>query len=102
VGHGLAAGGLLVGALNAERSGRLAGRGALLRGLWWVGEASFVLYLSHFFVYSILAKIYAALGVPDALALPARAAALLAAVGFALAFHRSVERPLLAWARRRA
>jgi peptidoglycan/LPS O-acetylase OafA/YrhL len=102
VGHGLGAGLVLVGALNAERGGRLAGRGPLLRGLWWVGEASFVLYLSHFFVYSILAKVYTWLGVPDAMALPALAGALLAAVGFALAFHVSLERPFLAWARRQA
>jgi peptidoglycan/LPS O-acetylase OafA/YrhL len=73
----------------------------VIRALWWVGEASFVLYLSHFFVYSILTKVYARIGVPDALALPALVVALLAAVGGALAFHASVERPFLAWARRR-
>ena len=102
VGYGLASGLLLTGALNAERAGRLAGGGSPLRGLWWIGEASYVLYLSHFFVYSILAKVYAALGVPESLELPALAGALLAAVGFAVAFHVSLERPFLAWARRRA
>jgi peptidoglycan/LPS O-acetylase OafA/YrhL len=101
VGYGAAAGLLLVGGLNAEAAGWLASRARAIRALWWVGEASFVLYLSHFFVYSILAKVYARVGVPDALALPALVVALLAAVGGALAFHASVERPFLAWARRR-
>ena len=105
VGFGLCSGLLLQGLLEAERCGALAQRGpltsALRRVLVAIGAASYVLYLGHWFVYSILSKLYVALGVPAALALPALVAAAVATVVFALACHRWVERPLLAAIRHR-
>jgi len=98
LGYGTASGLLLVGALNAEPILRRHPRAVAP----WVrlGEASFVLYLSHFFVYSILAKLLAGLVPSEGLAVIALSTALLASVGFSLVFHLSVERPFLAWVRR--
>ena len=96
LGYGAASALLLRGLLACERSGALSAQpSALQRLLRRIGDASYVLYLSHFFVYSGLAKLYAALGVPDALAAPALALAAAAAVAFALCVHELVERPLL-------
>jgi peptidoglycan/LPS O-acetylase OafA/YrhL len=95
-GYALCSGLLLQGLLAAERSGALARMPRRLRfGLNRIGDASYVLYLSHFFVYSLLAKAYIALGVPAQLAAPALAVALLAAVLFAIAVHVAIERSLL-------
>jgi peptidoglycan/LPS O-acetylase OafA/YrhL len=96
LGYALCSGLLLQGLLGAERRGALARLPRLLRAcLNRVADASYVLYLSHFFVYSLLAKTYAVLGVSARFALPALALALLAAVGSALAVHVALERPLL-------
>jgi peptidoglycan/LPS O-acetylase OafA/YrhL len=96
LGYGAAAALILRGLLDAEHSGALAARrSALQRLLLRIGDASYVLYLSHFFVYSALAKVYAAFDVPDLLAGPAVALAAAAAVTFALAVHAAIERPLL-------
>jgi exopolysaccharide production protein ExoZ len=99
LGYGTASGLVLVGALNAEP--RLRRHPRSLAPWVRVGEASFVLYLSHFFVYSILAKLLPLLALPEEVAAIALSAALLLSVAFALAFHLGVERPFLAWARRR-
>jgi peptidoglycan/LPS O-acetylase OafA/YrhL len=98
LGYGSASGLLLVGALNSEPALRRYPRAV---APWvWVGEASFVLYLSHFFVYSILAKLLTRLAPSEGLAVIALPVALLASVGFSLVFHLGVERPFLAWVRR--
>ena len=99
VGYGLAGGLLLVAALEAERRGALSLRGRLGRCVLALGDASYVLYLSHYFVYSILAKLYPLLGVPGWLAWPALLAALFAACAVAWAIHVALERPLLRFAR---
>ena len=94
LGYGAVSALLLRGLLDCEQRGALAASalsGLLLR----IGDASYVLYLSHFFVYSALAKLYLALGVPDFLAGPALALAAAAAVAFALCVHVALERPLL-------
>jgi peptidoglycan/LPS O-acetylase OafA/YrhL len=96
LGYALCSGLLLQGLLGAERSGAFARMPRLLRsGLNRIADASYVLYLSHFFVYSLLAKVYVALGVPAQLAAPALALAVLAAVLFAIAVHVAIERSLL-------
>jgi exopolysaccharide production protein ExoZ len=105
LGYGVSSGLLLLGMLEAERSGAFQSRpgagGAGRQLLVLIGEASYVLYLCHYFVYSILAKVYASLGLPPDLALPALLAALAAAIGFAIACHLALERPLLRAVRRR-
>lgn len=105
IGYGTASGLLLAAGLGAERSGALEvsqpWKRALLDLALLVGEASFLLYLGHFFVYSALAKLYAALGAPAWLWLPSLAAALVAAVAFAIACHLLLERPFLRAVRRR-
>lgn len=96
LGYGLCAGLLLRGLLVAEQSGAFARAPRALRDLLLrIGDASYVLYLSHFFVYSILAKLYAGLAAPAWLAAPALAGALAAALAFAFAVHVALERPLL-------
>lgn len=87
---------LLCALLEAERCGALLRMPQALRAtLLRIGDASYVLYLSHFLVYSALAKLYAVLAVPAWLAGPAVALALASALGFALAVHLALERPLL-------
>jgi peptidoglycan/LPS O-acetylase OafA/YrhL len=99
LGYGSASGLLLVGALNSEPALRRHPRAV---APWvWVGEASFVLYLSHFFVYSILAKLLTGIAPPEGIVVIALPFALLTSVGFSLVVHLGVERPFLAWVRRR-
>ena len=96
VGYALCSGLLLQALLGAERRGAFARMPCALRALGnRIADASYVLYLSHFFVYSLLAKAYLALGVPQWLAPPALALAGVAAVLFAIAVHLAVERSLL-------
>jgi peptidoglycan/LPS O-acetylase OafA/YrhL len=96
LGYALCSGLLLQGLLGAERQGAFARiPGALRALLLRIADASYVLYLSHFFVYSALAKLYLALGVPAALAAPALALALACAVAFAIAVHLAIERSWL-------
>jgi peptidoglycan/LPS O-acetylase OafA/YrhL len=101
VGYGTAAALLLCGMLEAERSAALARWPRALRGpLARVGDASYVLYLGHFFVLSALGTLFAALRAPGWLAAPALALAVAAALLFAFAVHLAVERPLLRALRR--
>ncbi len=96
LGYALCSGLLLQGLLSAERVGAFDRIPRSLRAaLNRIADASYVLYLSHLFVYSLLAKLYIALGVPAELAAPALALALLAAVLFAIAVHVAIERSLL-------
>jgi peptidoglycan/LPS O-acetylase OafA/YrhL len=96
LGYGSASALLLAGMLEAERCGALARvprtLGSALRR---IGDASYVLYLSHFFVYSALGTALAALAAPAWLAAPSLVLALGAAVAFAVAVHVALERPLL-------
>jgi peptidoglycan/LPS O-acetylase OafA/YrhL len=66
-----------------------------------IGDASYVLYLGHLIVFGIVGSLVAALGLAAGWAVPVHVGAIAAAIAFALAFHRSVEQPFLAWARRR-
>lgn len=59
-----------------------------------LGDASYSLYLSHWFVLSALGKALGALHLPITLDFAARGAGAIAAVLFALASFRYVERPL--------
>ena len=80
-------------ALLATRpSQESAGRAS--RALAYVGEASYSLYLSHWFLLSILGKMFAGLGLPPSLDAPARILGCLAAVLFGVLVFTFVERPL--------
>ncbi|MEM7410505.1 MAG: acyltransferase [Myxococcota bacterium] len=101
LGFGFAGGALLVGALNTEARAAtgahrfLSSRGG--RAAIALGDASFVLYLSHYFVFSIVSKL--ATGAPAAWAIPTLVLATALACGFAWAFHVAVEAPFLRRAR---
>jgi exopolysaccharide production protein ExoZ len=82
----------------------LAGGQRVLRPLKWVGDASYSLYLSHPLAISALAMIWRRLG--GGFALPAAAmlfvmAAALGCLAVAAVVYRLVERPLIAFFRRR-
>ena len=66
-----------------------------------IGDASYVLYLGHLIVFGLVSSLVAAVGLTAGWALPVHAGAIATAVAFALAFHRSVEQPFLAWVRHR-
>jgi peptidoglycan/LPS O-acetylase OafA/YrhL len=59
-----------------------------------VADASYSLYLSHWFVLSGLGKLLGALHISPAFDLPARVVGIAAAIAFALACFRLVEGPL--------
>lgn len=91
-------GALLIGGLIAleRRSGRLLENGASHFAVR-LGDASFVLYLSHPLIFLLVGKAARAIGLSASWTAPVLAFAIAAAMGFALAFHRSVEKPFLAW-----
>ena len=93
---GFAAALLLLSFLNAEE--RLHHRALL--PLIAIGDASYVLYLSHPFILSMMGKIGVAIGITAGLVMPWMAVSLAAALAFALLFHRAVEAPFLRYARR--
>lgn len=91
--YGLGSSLALIGFVVLERQGRV--RAPRLMRL--IGDASYSIYLTHFPVLSLLAKIMMAAGLKTAL--PATVSYLLmvlAAVGAGIAAHLLVERPLLA------
>lgn len=73
-------------ALSADR--------AINRAAWRLGDASFSLYLSHWFVLSGCGKLAGALEVPEAWALPLRAGIVLLAVAVGLLVYQWIEMPL--------
>lgn len=95
--YGLGSAFALAGLVELERQGRLRVPGWLAL----MGDASYAIYLTHFTLLSLLAKLFIRFGakdlLPDALCyilLP------LLAVLMGVAIHRFVERPLLRWLRR--
>lgn len=80
----------------------LSADGALNRMAWRLGDASFSLYLSHWFVLSAVGKLAAAAGVPHDLALPVRIAGILLAMAVGLLTYRLIEMPIDRLLRRRA
>ena len=84
---------VLVGVVELERQGRLTTPGWLML----LGDASYSIYLVHFFTLSALAKLAWASGVarlPDSLVYLVMVAL---ATASGVLFHLWVERPLLAW-----
>src|SRR5690606_34237809 len=67
-----------------------------------VADASYSLYLSHWFVLSALGKALGALQLPPSLNWAARGAGIVVAVAFAIACFRYVEDPIDRWLRPRA
>ncbi|MEX6505865.1 acyltransferase family protein [Jiella sp. M17.18] len=68
--------------------------GALGRAVAYVGEASYSVYLSHWFVLSMLGKVLGHLGLPPSADLPVRIVGCLCAIGVGTAFFTFVEWPL--------
>lgn len=90
---------MIAGMVCAERDGNLrVGRMALL-----LGDASYVLYLLHLLVGTLIIRVLGAVGVlsliPSVVAL---IIAILGCVAAALAVHLCVEAPTLEWIRQRA
>ena len=67
---------------------------AINRAVWLVGDASFSLYLSHWFVLSASGKLLGFIGFPAELAWPMRIAGFLLCVAVGIAFFRYLEKPL--------
>jgi peptidoglycan/LPS O-acetylase OafA/YrhL len=67
---------------------------ALNRALWLVGDASFCIYLSHWFVLSASGKILGALGAPAEIGWIARVLGLLVCLAVGIGFFRYLEQPL--------
>jgi exopolysaccharide production protein ExoZ len=66
----------------------------LNRAFWLLGDASFSLYLSHWFVLSATGKALGVLALPDFLSWPVRAAGVGLSIAVGIAFFRCVEKPL--------
>lgn len=95
---GIAYGFLLVGALNWEYACRekKQGKPPLKRGLMVkIGDASYSLYLSHPFFLSVCGKLLNAFSFNSPTVVFGIFCAAIGAVGFGLAFHTLVEKPLL-------
>lgn len=89
---GLASTAFVLGGVEAERQGRITAPAVLKR----LGDASYALYLTHFTMLSILAKLF--MKIAPLRAIPVPIAFLLVVAGCiaaGLAFHRLVERPLM-------
>jgi exopolysaccharide production protein ExoZ len=74
---------------------------ALNRALWLVGDASFCIYLSHWFVLSATGKLLGVLGTPAEMQWIARIMGLLMCLAVGIGFFRYLERPLNRWWRGR-
>jgi peptidoglycan/LPS O-acetylase OafA/YrhL len=59
-----------------------------------VGEASYSIYLSHWFVMSILGKLAGVIGLPATADVPVRLIGVMLALGFGTVFYLLVEKPL--------
>ena len=90
--YGLSALLLVVGSVRCESEGQIT---AVPRALTFLGDASYSLYLIHYPVISIVAKI--AGGLP---AMAVFAAMIAASVGAGAALHLLAEKPLLSFANR--
>ncbi|MFE1600631.1 acyltransferase family protein [Methylobacterium sp. ID0610] len=78
--------------LSARRP--LSAETPLNRLAWRLGDASFSLYLTHWFVLSASGKLAGILAIPPALALGVRLGVILLAVVIGLAAYRMIEMPL--------
>ena len=72
----------------------------LNRAMWLVGDASYSLYLSHWFVLSAAGKMLGALGIPSELDWPVRVLGWGLCVAVGIAFYRWLEQPMERWLRR--
>ncbi|WEK48192.1 MAG: acyltransferase [Candidatus Andeanibacterium colombiense] len=98
---GLSSAMLLGGLLALERQAPAWFGSRAARFAVRLGDASYVLYLGHLILFGIVGSLIAAAGIAHGWAIPVHAATILATIGFALAFHHSVEQPFLDWAHRR-
>lgn len=89
--YGMGAALALVGAVELERSGRLAAP----KWLVTLGGASYALYLTHILVLSLAAKVAAKLGLPNFIPGPMGFVLLASiAVGAGVAIHLLIDKPL--------
>lgn len=99
LGFGLGGALLIVGLLNMEARLRAA---RWLKPVVLVGDASFALYISHIVVFEVVFRRLQHWEWTENTALPALAAAVGVAIGFAILFYLCVEKPLLRLAHRPA
>lgn len=88
---GLASTAFVVGSAEAEKAGRITAP----RGLKLLGDASYALYLVHYPMLSVLARVFMLAplrGIPPVIAYVLMTAICIAG---AVAFHRFVEKPLM-------
>jgi peptidoglycan/LPS O-acetylase OafA/YrhL len=95
-----------IGAAAILFSGFIACRGlfsdnALNRLVWKLGDASFSVYLSHWFILSAAGKLIGHLDVPASLELPVRIIGVAFSIAVGVAIFIMVEKPLDRWLRRR-
>lgn len=96
--YGLGSAQALAGAVELERGGRLR----VWAWLRLLGDASYAIYLAHFPTQSLMAKVFVATGLREALTPQASFVLLvLLSVAVGLGLHLFVERPLLALLSRR-
>lgn len=80
---------------------RLFSDNALNRLVWKLGDASFSVYLSHWFILSAAGKLLGHLDVPASLELPVRIIGIAFSIAVGVAIFIMVEKPLDRWLRRR-
>ncbi len=74
---------------------------ALNRLVWTLGDASFSIYLSHWFVLSACGKLLGRLGMPAPLELPVRIIGICFSVAVGIAIFNAIEKPIDRRLRRR-
>jgi exopolysaccharide production protein ExoZ len=79
--------------------GMLSADGWLGRAGWELGDASYSIYLAHWFVLSATGKLLGVLGAPADAALALRLLGIAAAIAVGLLFFRWVEQPTDRWLR---
>lgn len=92
---------LMAGLFLAFSHGRrfFQGEGSLSRIGVLLGDASFSIYLSHWFVLSVFGKLLGILQPPAIMAEPLRAAGVVASVVVGVWIYKLVERPIDLWLR---
>ncbi len=74
---------------------------AINRAVWQLGDASFSIYLSHWFVLSAIGKVLGAAHLPAIADVPVRVVFILVSVGIGYAFYIALELPIDRWLRQR-
>jgi exopolysaccharide production protein ExoZ len=74
---------------------------ALNRAVWQLGDASFSIYLSHWFVLSAIGKMLGAAHLPMAADAPVRIFFILVSLGIGYGFYIALEKPIDRWLRQR-